>query len=159
MSRQNRWEPLVRVNPQAPNEMVRALARDDEQISDQLRRQPKEMWWNRVYTVIVYRSEEGNVAALSIRRNDRRPESDWRDLQRIKNQLGGEHSEAVNLHPDEDRLVDEANHTWLWFARPGEHFPMGFQTRRVGTPAQARAIGAQQRAGDTRVVAQAPDGS
>jgi len=51
------------------------------------------LFWNSRYHVFVreYESEvfQGRVTHLSIRRNDRKPVRDWRELQRIKNELCG----------------------------------------------------------------------
>jgi hypothetical protein len=69
---------------------------------------------------------------LSIRRNDREPIMDWRDLQAIKNQLVGCECEAVQLFPAESRLVDSANqYHLLALADPGARFGFGFMFRAV----------------------------
>lgn len=73
-----------------------------------------------------------NAVHLSIKRIDRRPVRDWRDLQLIKNQLIGEECEAVELFPAESRLVDNANQFHLWgFDDPTFRFPFGFPDRMV----------------------------
>lgn len=77
-----------------------------------------------------------NMIHLSIKRVDRRTVRDWRDLQRIKNQLIGENCEAVELFPSEERLVDNANQYHLWgFDDPTFRFPFGFPTRMVSDDA------------------------
>jgi hypothetical protein len=43
---------------------------------------------------------------------------DWRDLQRIKNQLVGPECEAVELYPAESRKVDTANQCGVCSTRP-----------------------------------------
>lgn len=69
---------------------------------------------------------------LTIRREDRRPVTDWRDVQWIKNQLLGPEVEAVQLFPAESRLVDTSNQFYLFaFNREGYRFPFGFRDRRV----------------------------
>jgi hypothetical protein len=51
---------------------------------------------------------------LSIKRLDKEPIHDWRDLQEIKNMLVGKQYEAVELYPAESRRVDSANQYHLW---------------------------------------------
>ena len=51
---------------------------------------------------------------LSIKRHDKEPIMDWRDLQDIKNKLAGPEVEAIQLFPAETRLVDSANQYHLW---------------------------------------------
>src|SRR5580704_308381 len=46
---------------------------------------------------------------LSIKRRDKEPIHDWRDLQEIKNQICGPEFEAIEIYPAEDRKVDSAN--------------------------------------------------
>lgn len=73
----------------------------------------------------------GDMTWLSIRRNDRLPVRDWRELQRIKNEVVGTEAEAVELFPADSRLVDSANQYHLWCGPPGMRFPFGFQERLV----------------------------
>jgi hypothetical protein len=76
--------------------------------------------------------DDGDVTILTIRREDRRPVTDWRDVQWIKNQLLGPDVEAVQLFPAESRLVDTSNQFYLFaFKEPGFRFPFGFQERMV----------------------------
>ena len=80
---------------------------------------------------------------LSIKRNDRQSIHDWRDLQRIKNELFGPEYEAIELYPAESRLVDEANQYHLWvIADESVKFPFGFADRIV---AEKPGLGAVQR--------------
>ncbi len=51
---------------------------------------------------------------LSIKRNDKMPIHDWRDLQEIKNMIIGPEYEAVELYPAEERVVDETNQFHLF---------------------------------------------
>ncbi len=68
---------------------------------------------------------------LSIKRLDRQPVRDWRDLQQIKNELVGPECEGVELYPAESRLVDLANQFHLWvFADPTMRFPVGYTDNR-----------------------------
>ena len=71
---------------------------------------------------------------LSIKRIDRAPVGveQFRDFQRIKNELVGETHEAVELYPSEARLVDMANQYHLWcFRDAGSTFPFGMGGRGV----------------------------
>lgn len=74
------------------------------------------------------------VVQLSIRRLDRQPARDWRDFQRIKNQLIGPECEAIELYPAESRLVDTATQYHLWCVLdPAFRFPFGYESGRVVT--------------------------
>jgi len=68
---------------------------------------------------------------LSIVRRDRSACHDWRDLQRIKNELCGEEREAVELHPAESRLVDTNNQYHLFVLPEGVVVPLGYAERDV----------------------------
>ncbi len=90
-----------------------------------------EIWMNNHYTVHVTRRPEGDehagsVYELSIRRNDRAPARDWRDFQRIKNEIAGPLCEAVELYPAQTRVVDTANQYFLWVFPEGVEVPVGF---------------------------------
>jgi len=79
----------------------------------------EEQWANDQYVVNkrVHHSKEPDVPPmihLSVRRQDREPARDWRDFQRIKNQLAGPEWEAVEIYPAESRIVDMANQFHLW---------------------------------------------
>ncbi len=74
----------------------------------------------------------GPMVHLSIKRRDRSPIHDWRELQEIKNELIGAECEAVEIYPAESRLVDSANQYHLWgFADPSFRLPFGFDRRFV----------------------------
>jgi hypothetical protein len=81
----------------------------------------------------VQRREMGDdLVWLSIKRVDRDPVRDWRDLQAIKNALIGPECEAVELFPAESRLVDTANQYHLFAINdPTYRFPFGFGERLV----------------------------
>jgi len=73
-----------------------------------------------------------DIIHLSVKRRDKLPIHDWRDLQRIKNELVGPDNEAVEIYPAESRLVDTANQYHLWvFADPAIRLPFGFNQRLV----------------------------
>lgn len=99
------WRDLERATP-----VVRGVPVD---IADE------ELWANDEYAVtkrVMKSNEEGQPDAihLSIRRQDRLPCRDWRDFQRIKNQLAGPEWEAMEIYPAESRMVDMANQYHLW---------------------------------------------
>ncbi len=96
----------------------------------------KEVWFNSRYQVFVYRYHDPNMpfpmAHLSIKRHDRSHGAhDWREFQRIKNELCGTASEAVELYPDETRNTDMANQYHLWSIPPGARFPLGWDDGRM----------------------------
>jgi hypothetical protein len=83
---------------------------------------------------------------LSIKRLDQRIVHDWRDLQRIKNEIVGPEYEAVELFPAESRKVDTANQYHLWVInQKGMRFPFGFQEPMVVDDYGVSTIGAVQR--------------
>lgn len=74
----------------------------------------------------------GDMLHLSIKRLDREPVHDWRDLQEIKNQLVGEEHEGIELYPAESRRVDSSNQYHIWVLKEkGLFFPFGFADRLV----------------------------
>lgn len=114
------------------------------------------MWKNNLYTVTVKDDivpPWGVVRWLSIKRNDRRPIHDWRDLQAIKNELCGKEIEAVEIYPASARVMDTANQYHLWAFMDGRRLPFGIHDERLvlddgetppedrlGSPAQAVAF-------------------
>ena len=116
-----------------------------------------ECWINSRYMVYVYRGKQvpqelvEDMIWLSIKRLDKEPIHDWRDLQRIKNELVGEENEAVELYPKESRMVDQANQFHLWvLADEKMTFPFGWVVRRVSGKRAAEKIGGKQRAIDNK---------
>lgn len=109
----------------------------------------------RVYKNDLYQVNVADIPAkkgwpamleLSIKRIDKEPIHDWRELQEIKNLIIGPESEAVELYPAESRKVDSANQYWLYALKTlGLRFPFGMEQRLVGTPDEAAACGAKQR--------------
>ena len=83
---------------------------------------------NSRYQVAVFFDEA--TAHLSIKRVDGAACHDWRDFQRIKNELAGPEAEAVELYPAESRLVDGANQYHLFVLLKGQ-WPVGFRQRLV----------------------------
>lgn len=112
-----------------------------------------QVWKNNIYTVNmeegVARAPYGRITWLSIKRNDREVIHDWRELQRIKNEICGTDREAVEIYPREDRLVDTSNQFHLWVMPLGFVFPFGYADRLVideTVTDQTLAANAKQRA-------------
>lgn len=102
------------------------------------------VWINNLYQVYERPLVEGGGnrwVHLSIKLRDRSVIHDWRDLQRIKNEIVGPEAEAVELFPAESRLVDTSNQYHLWCV-VGGRFPFGFNTRVVS---DGSVRGSQQR--------------
>lgn len=101
-----------------------------------------EVWVNDQYQVNIDKRAPHGFAGvavwhLSIKRRDKAPVHDWRDLQAIKNALCGPQAEAVELYPAESRLVDSANqyHLWVFMPKspqdPMPRVPLGWTDRLV----------------------------
>jgi hypothetical protein len=91
------------------------------------------LWQNSRYQVILRERRVepfGRCIHLTLRSVEGAPRHDWRDFQRIKNELVGEEAEAVELYPAESRVVDTANHYHLWIF-PDYRFPFGMQERET----------------------------
>lgn len=97
----------------------------------------QEIWINSIYQVNILRLKPNETKGpelihLSIKRRDKDTCHDWRDFQRIKNELVGPEFEAVELYPAESRLVDTANQYHLWVINdPTFRWPFGFGERLV----------------------------
>jgi hypothetical protein len=105
------------------------------------------VWRNSRYQVWVseLKTPLGLVTHLSIKRNDRKPVHDWRDLQRIKNELCAPEREAMEIYPAESRLVDTANQFHLWVLAPGVQVPIGFFDGRLVNDNESPGLSAKQR--------------
>jgi len=103
-----------------------------------------QVYMNNKYQVAVRAMEtpSGLMVHLSIKRRDKLPIHDWRDIQRIKNELVGPEAEGMELYPAESRLCDSANqfHCWVF---PEAVFPFGFHEGRLVT--EAESGGSKQR--------------
>jgi hypothetical protein len=98
-----------------------------------------EQWQNSIYDVTVRRYINGSAlhkingrpefTYLGICSADGSARHDWRDMQRIKNQIVGEDWEGLELFPAEKRLLDPSNLFIIW-CYPA--IPIGsFEQRRV----------------------------
>jgi len=93
----------------------------------------------------------GRVAWLAIVHVSREAVHDWRDLQRIKNELLGPEREACELFPAESRLVDTNNQYHLFVLPEGSAFPFGYANRDVSDQgALAEGLNHKQRAFEVR---------
>lgn len=119
-----------------------------------------ESWSNDLYEVNVRRYSDGwaldptmRWIYIGIASVDGAARHDWRDMQRIKNELVGPEHEAVELYPAESRLVDTSNQFHLWVLKepqPACGFPFGWHTRLVADASSATEAGARQREFDER---------
>lgn len=71
------------------------------------------------------------VTHLSIKRGDREPIHDWRDLQIIKSLFCGAEAEGIEIYPAESRMVDTANQFHLWVFPESTRIPVGFNDGRL----------------------------
>ena len=56
---------------------------------------------------------------LGITATDETARHDWRDFQRIKNDIAGREWEGIELYPAESRLKDPSNRFYLWCVPKG----------------------------------------
>ncbi len=93
-----------------------------------------EVFINDVYQVSIDRDPPNGfhpkLIHLSIKRIDKEPIHDWRDLQEIKTLLCGAEAEGLELYPAESRVIDGANQYHLWVVPPGQRIPFGFTDDR-----------------------------
>jgi hypothetical protein len=109
----------------------------DDNIANQIDR-PVAIYRNSRYQVSVYTRQTpgavemfGEMAHLSFKVHDRQAHHDWRDMQRIKNEICGPEYDAVEIFPAESKLVDSANQYHLFVFKTFK-LPFGFQDRLVG---------------------------
>lgn len=82
------------------------------------------IWKNNLYVVQVFPKPNG-ITLLMVRRNDAAPIRSWSDMQRIKNELMGDHRVAVEIYPAESDVVDQANMYHLWVYPDGVRLSFG----------------------------------
>lgn len=99
--------------------------------SDMFGRDPRgyadQVFKNNKYIVQVFQGiyRKGSFyTKVMVRRCDAAPLSCWQDLYRIKNEIFGEETEAVQFLPPKSELVDVANLYWFWILTPESLFPM-----------------------------------
>lgn len=97
-----------------------------------------EFWANERYAVevryITAAPPFGRGVWLSFHTVDRNADHDWREIQRIKNEILGPEIEAVELYPAESRLIDESNQFHLWAFEGMAPWPFGYAVRSVESP-------------------------
>lgn len=90
---------------------------------NKMKKGPDRVWRNNHYVVQLYRKNTIYFGVLMdkimIRRNDAEPIREWHCLQRVKNQICGEETMAIQIFPEQSKLVDVANMYWL-FIKSGE---------------------------------------
>src|SRR4029079_9754071 len=101
------------------------------------------MFSNELYTVSLRQYDDGWIfnngpwAQMGIWTNNGQARHDWREFQRIKNDLVGPEWEAIELYPAESRLLDPSNY-WILYAAPS--IPVGkFVGRTILGPINAAA--------------------
>lgn len=118
------------------NEFLQSMT-DDEVKFQYERLMNDKIFINDLYQVHVdVNSHRENILGvpiihLSIKRIDKEPIHDWREMQEIKNLILGNEVEAVELYPAESRLVDMANQYHMWCLPEGDFFPFGWNERAV----------------------------
>jgi hypothetical protein len=138
------WRPMQPATVRTPPETL-AAAQADPAVAAVVA-EVTEIWCNDRYVVIVQRFEDsGDVMSLSIRRDDRKAAHDWRDFQRIKNEIAGPEVEAFELYPAQSRVVDTANQYWIWCMPKGTALPVGFPEGVISSEDDPRFPAARQR--------------
>lgn len=113
---------------------------------------PQARYVNSRYNVLVFAGQDatlGEYVHLSIRDHDCSARHDWRDLQRIKNELVGAEYDGVELYPAESRLVDTANAFHVYVFKDW-HVPIGFTMRLVMEGRPSRRCTVAQRPFEVR---------
>lgn len=65
----------------------------------------------------------GVIVHLWVRRHDQKPLI-WRDMQRVKNELVGEHRVGIEVYPPSTDVIDQANVYHLWVLPEGFQLPV-----------------------------------
>lgn len=78
---------------------------------------PHKVYKNNRYLVQCFNDQEilgFKAIQCLIRRNDGKAIYNWPELQRLKNELFGAETEAVQIFPKESSLIDAAHLYWMW---------------------------------------------
>ena len=147
------WTPFVQVGVNLPDG---GLAFASEELDfDCCFKNSKYMVFVRVHHDDGQEKSLDHALHLSLKRLDKAPVHDWRDLQRIKNEICGDEREGFEIYPAESRLVDTANQYHLWILPKGEKIHVGFQTRMVGN--SSGRLNSKQRRVDPDRATHTPD--
>jgi hypothetical protein len=128
------WTPFVQAGIVPPTEATVAEIARSQGLSETEARaafdvaleRGDRMYFNSRYQVLV-RASDTTMVHLWIKRLDQEPIHDWRDLQRIKDELVGPDCEGVELYPARARIVDIANQYHMFVCvDPTFRFPWGF---------------------------------
>lgn len=150
----NDWEPFVYATKEYPpaDELAKMHGCTVEEAQLVIDREAEcDHLLNNKYEVTVDKSMK-DIIWLSIKRLDKKPIHDWRDLQRIKSEIVGPEYEAMEIYPAESRVVDTANQFHLWvFNDPAYTIPVGFNDgRQVSTQEDIERL--KEAGGDQRII-------
>ena len=144
------WRPFERAYlPEMSVEdyMERFGATKEQAEAEKKKMDSQIVWMNNCYQVNI--QDMGAFYHVSVKRLDKKEIHDWRNMQRIKNELIGEENEGCELYPAESRRVDTANQYHMFVAKNQEfRFTFGYTERRVedGTGKHgANQVGGRQR--------------
>jgi len=101
-----------------------------------LKKNVDEVWLNNQYEVHLefMDKEKGKDGLVWLQLKDivtKEARHDWREMQRIKNEIMGDEREAVELFPAESRLVDTSNQFHLFVMPVGEQMGFGYGYREI----------------------------
>jgi hypothetical protein len=146
------WEPFEPVadTPDNYSTMAALVGVSGETLQQEMPRPgcARQRFRNNKYTVVIETlSPQGMTGELhlSITRNDRSAAHDWREFQRIKNELCGPEREACELYPAQSRLYDTANTFHLWVMAEGDRVPVGYNFQTVLDSDVAGTLNIKQR--------------
>lgn len=133
------WTPFERAQfPNTRNVMGHLVTRDKEVV-----------FVNSRFQVCVVENVPNGLGIegmtwLSIKNNTKNHRHDWRELQRIKNELCGRERDAIEIYPAESRLHDTADQFHLWVFPENAMLPIGFKGRYV-SDADRPGVGSQRK--------------
>ena len=129
------WKPMtptaaIKMSPERQKEVIRTIRKHRPKMSEGeilagiFKARDTPLWKNDKYQAALHSvnisiPDIGEMQHLSIKRLDKEPIHDWRDMQQIKNDIMGPEREAVELYPAESRHVDCANQFHLWIFPEG----------------------------------------
>ena len=130
-----KWEPMKETSAVRSSGEIGSKMAD---LEDDMKSEDRKLHANNRYTVhkeTVPPERHGfgdvELTWLSIKPNDDSHRHDWREFQKIKNELCGPEREAMEVYPAESRLVDGANQFHLWVLPEGCSVPCGWWDRIV----------------------------